>query len=78
MTAFDEIDTILQEAYNAAFCGLRNTRKFLVNPDFADGFLELLQKLQIRSISMATDRGLSISLLTTGIKTDRPFDKNQV
>ena len=74
----DTLETILTESYNAAFCGLRNTRKFIVPNDKANEVLITLAQLQIRSVSLETPKGLVLSCFTTGIKTDRPFDKNQV
>ena len=74
----DTLETILTESYNAAFCGLRNTRNFTVPNDKADEVLMTLAQLQIRSVSLETPKGLVLSCFTTGIKTDRPFDKNQV
>ena len=46
----------------------------------SDAFLEMPQstQLQIRSVSLETPKGLVLSCFTTGIKTDRPFDKDQV
>lgn len=74
----DTIETILAESYTAAFCGLRNTRKFTVSNDKANEVLTTLAQLQIRSVSLETPKGLVLSCFTTGIKTDRPFDKNQI
>lgn len=74
----DTIETILMEAYTAAFCGLRNTRKFTVPNEKANEVLTTLAQLQIRSVSLETPKGLVLSCFTTGIKTDRPFDKDQV
>ena len=74
----DNIETIITESYNAAFCGLRNTRRFTVPNDKADEVSMTLAQLQIRSVSLETPKGLILSCFTTGIKTDRPFDRNQV
>jgi len=74
----DTIETILMEAYMASFCGLRNTRKFTVPNEKANEVLTTLAQLQIRSVSLETPKGLVLSCFTTGIKTDRPFDKDQV
>ena len=67
----DTLETILTESYNAAFCGLRNTRNFTVPNDKADEVLMTLAQLQIRSVSLETPKGLVLSCFTTGIKTDR-------
>ena len=74
----DTLETIITESYTAAFCGLRNTRRFAVQNDKADEVLMTLAKLQVRSVSLETLNGLVLSCFTTGINTDRPLDKNQV
>jgi hypothetical protein len=74
----DTIEAILTETYNAAFCGLRNTRNFRVPNDKAYEVLMTLAQLQIRSVSLETQKWLVLSCFTTGIKTDRPLDKNQI
>jgi len=74
----DTLETILTESYNAAFCGLRNTRRFCVPLENAEEVLITLCQLQIRSVSIESANCLYLSCFTTGIKTDRPFDKNQV
>ena len=78
MVAYDKPETVLQEAYNSAFVGLRNTRIFTVSNENKGKLLDYLNGNGVRSISMETGKGLRISVLTTGIQTDRPFNKEQI
>ena len=75
---FDKPEVVLQEAYNAAFCGLRNTRVFTIANETKYKLLDHLNKNGVRNISMDSENGMRISVLTTGIQTDRSFDKNQI
>ena len=75
---FDKPEVVLQEAYNAAFCGLRNTRVFNIANDMKYKLIDYLNKNSVRSISMDSENGMRISVLTTELQTDRSFDKNQI
>ena len=78
MITFDEPETVINEAYNATFCGLRNTRVFNIRNETKYKLLGYLNANGVRSISMDSENGMRISVLKTGIKTDRSFDKNQI
>jgi len=74
----DSLQTIAQETYNAAFCGLRNTRVFTVKNEDAETIIGTLNKSGIRNVSYEGEKTTRLSCFATGIQTDKPFDKDQV
>jgi hypothetical protein len=74
----DSLQTIAQETYNAAFCGLRNTRVFTVRNEDAENVIGALNQSGVRNVSYEGGKYTRLSCFTTGIKTDRPFGKDQV
>jgi hypothetical protein len=74
----DSLQTIAQETYNAAFCGLRNTRVFTVKNEDAENVIGTLNQAGVRNVSYQCEKNTRLSCFTTGIQTDKPFDKNQV
>ena len=74
------MEAILEEAYNCAFVGLRNTSFFTLPIEYFEATIQTLENLLIRSVNIVSEdkKTFRLCCFTTGIKTDKPFDKDQI
>lgn len=76
----NRLEAILTSAYNCAFVGLRNTEYFTIPLCYFEAITGSLEMLLIRHVTLIDeDQGaFRLCCFTTGIKTDKPFDKDQI
>lgn len=74
------MEAILLSAYNCAFVGLRNTEYFIIPLCYFEAITGALESMMIRHVTYVDEERESFRLccFTTGIKTDKPFDKDQI
>ena len=74
------MEAILLSAYNCAFVGLRNTEYLTIPLCYFEVITGTLDGLAIRNVTLIDEENETFRLccFTTGIKTDKPFDKDQI
>lgn len=76
----NRMEAILLSAYNCAFVGLRNTEYFTIPLFYIEAITGALETLSIRHVYFVNEEKelFRLCCFTTGIKTDKPFDKDQI
>ena len=72
------MNMILANASVAAYAGLQCTRIFVVKTIFINSILDVLESMDIAYAYLISKDVSRLSVFTTGIEIDRPFDDNQI